>query len=75
MRDAAMRIAAPGGGGCAGSGPADESTSSVVLAAEDEAGFVSVIDPLPLCQFTVPHKTTHPGEYLMLCGSVPELGR
>ena len=71
-----MRVAVATPGAGAGSVPPDASTSSVVLAAQDEAGAaVTTIDPLPLCQFTVPHKATHPGEYLMLCGSIPELGR
>ena len=32
-------------------------------------------DPMPMCQFTVPHMATESGEYLVLCGSIPELGR
>ena len=32
------------------------------------------IDPLPMCQFTVPHKALKPGESLVLCGDIPELG-
>ncbi len=69
-----MRDAIASSSSSAASG--DASTTSMVLAkaGEDSAAAVA-IDPLPMCQFTVPHKPTSPGEYLLLCGSVPELGR
>ena len=32
------------------------------------------IDPLPMCQFTVPYKAVKQGESLILCGDIPEMG-
>lgn len=34
-----------------------------------------LMDPLPLCQVTVPHLSVSAGSHLVLCGDIPELGR
>ena len=56
-----------------------QGSNKLHILSPDESGAASamapVIDPMPMCQFTVPHMATESGEYLVLCGSIPELGR
>ena len=53
-----------------------QGSNNLHILSPDEKGAASaMIDSMPMCQFTVPHMATESGEYLVLCGSIPELGR